>query len=164
VTLLSSSEEVLFFQHYDGPFYPLLRVLHKCVYLRDERPSSAFCSSLSRGMLDPMLLPTERVDRGAIKFVLSGADIMCPGLTNKGAEMTPAEKDTPVVRSLPEKKRNSLKTHTRSLWSPSSLLPTRPQAVMAEGKEHALALGCTIMSTQQMYVLLLFGCLCVRYF
>jgi predicted ribosome-associated RNA-binding protein Tma20 len=27
----------------------------------------------------PFMLPHERVDKGAIKFVLSGANIMCPG-------------------------------------------------------------------------------------
>ncbi|RUS14384.1 PUA domain-containing protein [Endogone sp. FLAS-F59071] len=59
-----------------------------------------------------------QVDRGAIKFVLSGAMIMCPGLTSKGARMNvelPAES---VV------------------------------AVMAEGKEHAMAVGLTKMSTE----------------
>lgn len=28
-----------------------------------------------------------RVDTGAIKFVLAGADVMCPGLTSPGATM-----------------------------------------------------------------------------
>ena len=58
----------------------------------------------------------ERVDKGAIRFVLSGANIMCPGLTHKNARMTPADKGTVV-------------------------------AIMAEGKTHALAVGCTAMST-----------------
>ncbi len=66
----------------------------------------------------PFLLPHQRVDKGAIKFVLSGANIMCPGLTHPNAKMTPAEKDTVV-------------------------------AVMAEGKEHALAIGLTSMSTEE---------------
>lgn len=52
------------------------------------------------------------------RFVLSGANIMCPGLTHPNAVMTPAPKDTVV-------------------------------AVMAEGKEHALAIGCTAMSTDE---------------
>ena len=33
------------------------------------------------------MMPKLRVDTGAIKFVLSGANIMCPGLTSKGATM-----------------------------------------------------------------------------
>jgi PUA domain protein len=39
-----------------------------------------------------------RVDRGAIKFVLAGANIMCPGLTSSGGALdmdVPAE--APVV-------------------------------------------------------------------
>jgi PUA domain protein len=64
----------------------------------------------------PFLLTHQRVDKGAIKFVLSGANIMCPGLTHANAKMNPAEKDTVV-------------------------------AVMAEGKETALAIGLTAMST-----------------
>jgi malignant T-cell-amplified sequence len=69
------------------------------------------------------------VDRGAIKFVLSGANIMsshavsisnlvrCPGLTSKGARM---EDGIPVDTVV---------------------------AVMAEGKEHALAVGQMKMSS-----------------
>ena len=36
---------------------------------------------------DPMILPKVQVDKGAIKFILSGANIMCPGLTSPGARM-----------------------------------------------------------------------------
>lgn len=39
----------------------------------------------------------EQVDKGAIRFVLSGANIMCPGLTSPGAHMTPVPKGTVVV-------------------------------------------------------------------
>ena len=45
----------------------------------------------------PFLLPIQIVDKGAIKFILSGADIMCPGLTSKGAYLDlNIEKDTAV--------------------------------------------------------------------
>ena len=44
-----------------------------------------------------MLLTHEQVDKGAIRFILSGANIMCPGLTSPGAKMTPVEKDSVVV-------------------------------------------------------------------
>lgn len=30
------------------------------------------------------MMPKVRVDKGAIKFVFKGADIMCPGLTSAG--------------------------------------------------------------------------------
>lgn len=46
---------------------------------------------------DPFFLPKEQVDKGAIRFVLSGANIMCPGLTSPGAKMTPVPKGTVVV-------------------------------------------------------------------
>ena len=37
--------------------------------------------------LDPFMLPRLQVDKGAIRFILSGANIMCPGLTSAGARM-----------------------------------------------------------------------------
>jgi PUA domain protein len=69
---------------------------------------------------DPFMMPHMQVDKGAIRFVLSGANIMCPGLTSPGAAMT---KDLP---------------------------PETPVAIMAEGKEHALAVGLTKMATEKM--------------
>ena len=42
-----------------------------------------------------------QVDRGAIKFVLSGANIMCPGLTSPGGLMDDeVDEETPVVNYL----------------------------------------------------------------
>lgn len=67
----------------------------------------------------PFMLPRMQVDKGAIRFVLSGANIMCPGLTSPGAKMTRLEPDKVV-------------------------------AVMAEGKEHAVAVGMTKMSSDEM--------------
>ena len=68
---------------------------------------------------DPFLLPQLQVDRGAIKHVLNGSNIMCPGLTSPGAKLCNVPKDTVV-------------------------------AVMAEGKKHAIAVGITTMSTDEM--------------
>lgn len=53
----------LFFQERDGPWCPTLRVLHQY----------------------PDMMKKLRADKGAIKFVVSGANIMCPGLTSPGA-------------------------------------------------------------------------------
>lgn len=61
-----------------------------------------------------------QVDKGAIQFVLQGANIMCPGLTSKGALMTP---NIPV----------------------SSLV-----TIMAEDKQHALAIGRMKMTPEDM--------------
>lgn len=87
--------ELLFYRQRDGNFYPTLKLLHKY----------------------PFMMPHMQVDKGAIKFILSGANIMCPGLTSPGAKMAKVEAETIV-------------------------------AVMAEGKDHALAVGLTKMSTQ----------------
>lgn len=43
------------------------------------------------------MMPHMQVDKGAIKFILSGANIMCPGLTSPGAKMTKVEAETVVV-------------------------------------------------------------------
>lgn len=51
-------------------------------------------------ILDPFFLPMQQVDKGAIRFVLSGANIMCPGLTSPGAMMTEVPKDTIVVSTV----------------------------------------------------------------
>ncbi|KNC96194.1 translation machinery-associated protein 20 [Spizellomyces punctatus DAOM BR117] len=95
INIVMVGERLLFFNHHDGPYYPLLDILHTY----------------------PDIMPTVQVDRGAIKFVLSGANIMCPGLTSAGARM---DVDLPV---------------------------DSPVAILAEGKEHALAVGKMVMST-----------------
>ena len=64
-----------------------------------------------------------RIDRGAIRFLLAGAHMMCPGLTSKGGYLPPPE--------------NEIKTGT-------------PVAIFAEGKEHAVGLGVTKMDTEEM--------------
>lgn len=68
----------------------------------------------------PNMMPRIQVDTGAIKFVLGGANVMCPGITNPGGAI-PVE--------LPE---------------------GAPVAVYAQGKEHAMAIGFLKMSTADM--------------
>ncbi|XP_031571611.1 malignant T-cell-amplified sequence 1-like [Actinia tenebrosa] len=96
IEILSVNQELLFFRQRDGTYYPSLRLLHQY----------------------PCMLPHEQVDRGAIRFILSGANIMCPGLTSPGAKMVQQPKDAVV-------------------------------AIMAEGKQHALAIGVLKMSTDE---------------
>ncbi|KAL7067542.1 putative translation machinery-associated protein 20 [Cryptosporidium serpentis] len=55
----------LFFQQRGSPWYPTLRLLHSY----------------------PDMMPTMQVDKGAIKYVLKGSNIMCPGLTSLGGKM-----------------------------------------------------------------------------
>mmetsp|Transcript_65806 Transcript_65806/g.130418 ORF Transcript_65806/g.130418 Transcript_65806/m.130418 type:complete len:183 (-) Transcript_65806:232-780(-) len=94
--LVDPSGEFIFFQCRSGPYIPTLRLLHRY----------------------PDILPKFRVDRGAIRFVLSGANIMSPGLTSAGGHMD----DVPAESCV---------------------------AIMAENKEHALAIGITTMSSEQ---------------
>lgn len=95
--LVGANGEHLFFRQREGPWIPTLRLIHKY----------------------PFICPIMQVDKGAIPYVLSGANIMCPGLTSKGGAMTPGVgKDYVVV-------------------------------VTAEGKEHALAVGITNKSSSQ---------------
>lgn len=73
-------------------------------------PVSDFCTNIR------FFLPHMQVDKGAIKFILSGANVMCPGLTSPGARMTDVQPETVV-------------------------------AIMAEGKQLALGVAVTKMST-----------------
>ena len=45
----------------------------------------------------PDILPKFQVDRGAIRFVLSGANIMAPGLTSAGGKMDDVPEGTTVA-------------------------------------------------------------------
>ncbi len=64
------------------------------------------------------MMPHMRCDKGAIKHILSGSHVMCPGLTHPNASMEDVKEGTVV-------------------------------AIMAEGKEHAMGIGVTMMSTDQ---------------
>ncbi|CCA66904.1 related to TMA20-protein putative involved in cytoplasmic ribosome function [Serendipita indica DSM 11827] len=91
----------LFFQHFDGPLIPTLRLLHQF----------------------PKILPALRVDRGAIRFLLQGANMMAPGFTSKGGWLPDASEAIPAGTVV---------------------------AIETEGKEHAAAIGITKLSTEDM--------------
>jgi len=101
LSIYTVNGEPIFFQQSDGPFYPTLRVLHKY----------------------PYILPAVKVDRGAIRFLLAGANMMCPGLTSAGGYLPPDE--TPLEAGT-------------------------AVAIFAEGKEHAAGIGITKLSTIEM--------------
>ena len=88
--------EILFIQLRDKKLVPHLRVLHKY----------------------PTIMTKMQVDKGAIKFILSGADIMCPGLTSEGGIMD----------------------ETAELY--------HPVAIYAEGKEQAIGIGTMEMTPE----------------
>jgi PUA domain protein len=94
--LLYTMDDCLILLGYEGKYFPMLKLIHQY----------------------PNCLPKVQVDRGAIKHVLKGADIMCPGLTSMGGDL------------------------------PVELGENTPVAIYAEGKQHALAVGLLRMSTQ----------------
>nr|WCZ58794.1 putative Translation machinery-associated protein 20 [Seculamonas ecuadoriensis] len=94
INIIVVEQRAIFIQTREGTVLPTLRVLHKY----------------------PFMMPHMQVDRGAVKFVLSGSHIMCPGLTSPGGRMVDVPAETPV-------------------------------AIMVEGKEHAIGVGVTKMST-----------------
>ncbi|PWN51390.1 hypothetical protein IE53DRAFT_314011 [Violaceomyces palustris] len=102
VQMLVYKSEPIFFQHFDGPYLPTLHLLHRY----------------------PFLLPKIQVDSGAIRFLLSGANIMSPGLTSAGGKLPdPSAGETPLEVGA-------------------------PVAVMAQGKEEIVAVGIMKMSSE----------------
>lgn len=98
INIVVAHGEAWFFNIREGPYFPTLKLLHKF----------------------PDLLPTVQVDKGAIRFVMRGADVMCRGLTSPGGNLdTDVEADMPVC-------------------------------ILAEGKKMALGLALTKMSTMDM--------------
>ncbi|KAF8456744.1 hypothetical protein BDZ91DRAFT_745286 [Kalaharituber pfeilii] len=98
-SLYAVGNEVLFFQTSDDTIYPHLKLVHKF----------------------PQCFPTLQVDRGAIRFILDGAQLMCPGLTSPGAKLPPPEEAVPVGKVV---------------------------VIAAEGKEHACMVGKTKLSSE----------------
>lgn len=96
--------EPVFFQSRDGPVLPTLRLVHCYPDLKFRRVT---------------------VDKGAIPFIIGGANIMCPGLTNPGGWM-PEDVDGPAL----DKGDGVI--------------------IYAEGKENALAIGIMTMSSEKM--------------
>lgn len=95
IQLYSVDGEVVLFQHYTD-LIPHLKIVHKY----------------------PECFPSVQVDRGAIKFVLAGANIMCPGLTSAGAKLPEENMEEGTIVTI-----------------------------YAEGKKNALAIGKLSMST-----------------
>jgi malignant T-cell-amplified sequence len=100
-TLYTIDTSPLFYQPADGPPIPHLKLLHQY----------------------PSALPRVRIDRGAIRFVLSGATLMAPGLTSSGGK-------------LPDKE------YARTVGD--------VVAVEAEGKEEICMVGVLKMGTEEM--------------
>jgi len=86
INFIVVDSEVLFFNERDGPYYPTLKLLHKY----------------------PDILPHVQVDRGAIKYVMQGANIMCPGLTSAGGNVGEEITIDTIVSVMAEGKQSAL--------------------------------------------------------
>lgn len=83
----------------------------------------------------PQGFPSIRIDRGAIRFVLSGATLMAPGLTSAGGRLPSGKGGDP--EGLDEDER----------WS-RELEKGEPVVVRAEGKSEACAVGFLVEGTK----------------
>ncbi|KAI5865125.1 translation machinery-associated protein 20 [Durotheca rogersii] len=110
-TLYVLEGQPLFFQHDTATLLPHLRLVHRF----------------------PGAFPSVRIDRGAIRFVLSGATLMAPGLTSPGGR-------------LPHPEEPHLDADER--WS-RELPQGAPVVVRAEGKTEACAVGFLLMGTRE---------------
>jgi PUA domain protein len=108
----SPANEPLFFQQRDGPILPTLKMVH-------QYPS--------------LELTSVTVDKGAIPFLLGGAHVMCPGLTNPGGKMPP----------------DGIEQDDQGFDKPG-LEKGAGVVIYAEGKEHAIAVGVMTMSSAEM--------------
>lgn len=80
----------------------------------------------------PQCFPVLRIDRGAIRFVLSGATLMAPGLTSTGGRIPGPE------------------CEEQGVWGKKGedMEKGEPVVLMAEGKEEACAVGLLSVGTK----------------
>ena len=77
------------------------------------------------------------MDKGAIPFILGGANIMCPGLTKPNQSIMPPD---------------GIEQDASGFDKPG-LAKGDGVLVRAEGKDSAIAIGVMTMSSAEMYVL-----------
>ncbi|GIX63215.1 cell cycle regulator protein [Babesia caballi] len=88
LSLLLVGGEITFFQKRDGPWIPSLRLIHKC---KSDR-----CLMIVL-VADPSMMRKMQVDKGALKFILRGSNVMCPGLTSAGGAMDDVDRGEVVI-------------------------------------------------------------------
>jgi len=107
----------LFFQHFDEHIIPTLRLVHLC-----EFPIVSCRVAEPERRPDPDILPRVQVDRGAIRYLLAGANMMCPGFTSAGGSLPPTPEAVPADALV---------------------------SIYCEGKDHAAAVGITKLGTEE---------------
>ncbi|KAF2746580.1 translation machinery-associated protein 20 [Sporormia fimetaria CBS 119925] len=110
VSLYTLNNVPLFFQHMDDAILPHLTLVHKY----------------------PDCFTRLRIDRGAIRFVLSGATLMAPGLTSPGGRLPGDEQDG------------------EGRYGREELEAGEVVVIEAEGKENACFVGVLKMGTAEM--------------
>ncbi|KAL2018498.1 hypothetical protein VTK56DRAFT_783 [Thermocarpiscus australiensis] len=143
VALYVIDNRPLFYQQdTDGVLLPHLRLVHRF----------------------PRCFPTVRIDRGAIRFVLSGATLMAPGLTSKGGRL-PLRRPRDGDGEEKKQQEGGERREGEGEGDDGSGLPSEgpdddghwsrelekgePVVVMAEGKEEACAVGVLTMGTKE---------------
>ena len=101
VALYALDDNPLFYQHMDDPIIPHLKIVHRY----------------------PYAFKTLGIDRGAIRFVLSGAALMTPGLTSAGGQLPDKEDEAKAGEVV---------------------------VIAAEGKEEACLIGQLDMGSEEM--------------
>lgn len=89
-------------------------------YSHDQDTEGAWLPTVRLIQKYPHFLPKLQVDRGAVPFVLKGAPIMSVGITSAGGKIFQELEKDTIV------------------------------AIYAEGKEHPLAVGKLVVSTEEM--------------
>jgi malignant T-cell-amplified sequence len=115
------------------------------LFFQQDGSSGAIVPHLRLVHRFPQAFPTIRIDRGAIRFVLSGATLMAPGLTSKGGRLpVPTVRGgEPVAEGVPNEG-----VDEDGHWS-RELEKGEPVVVMAEGKEEACAVGVLVAGTKE---------------
>ncbi|KAF2717570.1 hypothetical protein K431DRAFT_276656 [Polychaeton citri CBS 116435] len=113
VSLYCLGAKPLFWQHMDDAIIPHLRVVHRY----------------------PWAFSRIRIDRGAIRFVLSGATLMVPGLTSPGGRLPGERQGDEIEWGGPDGK---------------ELEVGDVVVVESEGKENACMVGVLKMGTKEM--------------
>ena len=111
VSLYALNATPLFFQHMDDALMPHLALVHRY----------------------PSAFPRLRIDRGAIRFVLSGAALMAPGVTSPGGRLPGP----------------GLEGEDRERFGTEDLEAGTVVVVEAEGKETACMVGVLKMGTKE---------------
>ncbi|RKF79894.1 Translation machinery-associated protein 20 [Golovinomyces cichoracearum] len=111
----------LFFQHMSDTLLPHLKLVHRF----------------------PNCFPSIRIDRGAIRFVLSGATLMAPGLTSKGGRLPSGNENEQGKYG-----EVGVKEVEEAWYGGKELLKGESVVICAEGKKEACAVGILTMGTK----------------